>query len=274
MHKLLHRSPLPKRSTKAPAIDTRNQLQRMELNCLASGSSGNCYILLADSGETLILECGINFAEIKKALDWGLGNVAGCLVSHQHRDHCKALPQVVKAGIPTYAIPEVYLSFEMTSWPFLHELFPGRNFKVGSFTVLALPVMHDVPCVSFVIHHPEMGKMLFITDTMYTKYRVKDLSHILIEANYCDEILNERIAAGLEIPSMKRRLLESHMEIKSTVKILSETDLDKVNEVVLIHISRRNGDFSAFRDEVGKVYTGEILNGADRLKINFNKNVY
>lgn len=246
----------------------------MELNCLASGSSGNCYILRADSGETLLLECGINFADIKKALDWELGNVAGCLVSHQHRDHCKALPQVVKAGIPTYALPEVYLSFDMTSWPMLHELFPTRNFKVGNFTVLALPVMHDVPCMSFVIHHHEMGKLLFITDTMYTKYRVKGLNHILIEANYCDEVLNERIAAGLEIPSMKRRLLESHMEIKSTVKILTETDLSEVNEIVLIHISRRNGDFNAFCREVNKIYAGEVLNAADRLKIAINKDIY
>lgn len=246
----------------------------MILNCVASGSSGNCYILQADNRETLILECGINFADIKKALDWELGNVAGCLVSHQHRDHCKALPQLAQAGIPVYALPEVYLSFEMTSWPFLHELRPHRNFRIGSFTVLALPVMHDVPCLSFVIHHPEMGKMLFITDTMYTKYRVKDLNHILIEANYCDEILNERITAGLEIPSMKRRLLESHMEIKSTIKILTETDLDNVNEIVLIHISRRNGDFSAFHREVDKIYAGEVLNASERPKIAFNKEIY
>ena len=31
----------------------------MKLKCIATGSSGNCYLLTSDSGETLILDCGI-----------------------------------------------------------------------------------------------------------------------------------------------------------------------------------------------------------------------
>lgn len=42
----------------------------MKLKCLGSSSAGNCYLLTSDSGETLILDCGIPIKEIKKGLNW------------------------------------------------------------------------------------------------------------------------------------------------------------------------------------------------------------
>ena len=51
----------------------------MTLKCIGSGSSGNCYILTSDSGETLILDCGIPIKEIKKGLDWNVKGIVGVL---------------------------------------------------------------------------------------------------------------------------------------------------------------------------------------------------
>lgn len=51
----------------------------MKLKCIATGSSGNCYLLQAGSGETLILDCGIPIKEIKKGLDWNIKDVVGVL---------------------------------------------------------------------------------------------------------------------------------------------------------------------------------------------------
>ena len=56
----------------------------MNLKCLSSGSQGNCYILTANNGEKLILDCGITIKEIKKGLDWNLRSVVGVIVSHSH----------------------------------------------------------------------------------------------------------------------------------------------------------------------------------------------
>ncbi|MEB3374489.1 hypothetical protein SFC43_18645 [Bacteroides sp. CR5/BHMF/2] len=48
----------------------------MKLIVLGSSSSGNCYIL--DNGtESLIIEAGIRFQEVKKALDFNLRKVVG-----------------------------------------------------------------------------------------------------------------------------------------------------------------------------------------------------
>ena len=41
----------------------------MVLKVLGSGSSGNCYILESDT-EALIIEAGVPFLDVKKALDF------------------------------------------------------------------------------------------------------------------------------------------------------------------------------------------------------------
>lgn len=56
----------------------------MHLKCLGSSSAGNCYLLTSDSGETLILDCGIPIKEIKKGLDWNIRGIRGMIISHAH----------------------------------------------------------------------------------------------------------------------------------------------------------------------------------------------
>ena len=56
----------------------------MKLKCIATGSSGNCYTLTANNGETLILDCGIPIKEIKKGLNWNIRGVKGVIISHTH----------------------------------------------------------------------------------------------------------------------------------------------------------------------------------------------
>ena len=53
------------------------------LKVISSGSIGNCY-LLECSNESLILELGVTWKDILKALNFeeGLRKVRGCLTSH------------------------------------------------------------------------------------------------------------------------------------------------------------------------------------------------
>ena len=62
----------------------RNEVERMTLKCIGSGSSGNCYTLTSDSGEILAIEAGCKFLDFKKMIDWRISDVAGCIVSHEH----------------------------------------------------------------------------------------------------------------------------------------------------------------------------------------------
>ena len=56
----------------------------MKLKCIATGSTGNCYTLTSSSGETLILDCGIQIKDIKKGLDWNIKGITGVIISHAH----------------------------------------------------------------------------------------------------------------------------------------------------------------------------------------------
>lgn len=220
------------------------------------------------------MECGVRYQEIQRAIDWHPASVVGCIVSHEHRDHCASLIKVAAAGIKVFALKEVFDSFPALKSPFRNVIKPKERFRAGNFTILPLPVMHDVPCLGFVIHHREMGNLLFLTDTMYTEYRIKGLDNILIEANYDDAILSHNIAEGREPASMRQRLLGSHMEIKSTIKILQETDLSNVRNIMLIHISNRNGDLTAFRERVSKLFTPRVIAAQTAVKINLDNEPY
>ena len=49
----------------------------MKLRILGSSSSGNCY-LLEDESECLVIEAGLPFKEVKKALDFNEIGRASC----------------------------------------------------------------------------------------------------------------------------------------------------------------------------------------------------
>ena len=79
----------------------------MRLSVLASSSSGNGY-LLHNKGEALILECGVRFSTVKKALDFNTRIINGALVSHSHGDHSKYLKSYLDAGITVLSNESVF----------------------------------------------------------------------------------------------------------------------------------------------------------------------
>lgn len=221
----------------------------MKLTVLGSSSSGNSYILEASDG-VLIIECGLPFIEVKKAIDFKIDRIVGAIVTHQHGDHAKYIAEYLKSAIRVCALKDVFDAHTLKQRIFCKTIEPMHGYRIGTFKVFALPVEHDVPCVGFVIEHAEMGKMLFVTDTMMFEYRIENLSHILIEANYSDEVLNYNIENGITPTSMRSRLLQSHMEIKTTENILLSSNLDSVNEIVLIHLSNNNSDAEQFKQRI------------------------
>jgi len=73
----------------------------MDIDIFASGSSGNLYRV--DDGRTqVLLECGITFARIQKALSFKLSKIDGCLITHEHMDHAKAVKELLLRGTDCY----------------------------------------------------------------------------------------------------------------------------------------------------------------------------
>lgn len=231
------------------------------IKVIGTGSKGNSYIIQSGE-ELLLLECGLNIKEIKKALNFDLSKVVGCLVTHSHKDHCKAIGEVIKftnVFISKGTKEELEDRFKLNNNIRIIE--HGIVFKVGNFTVMPFNTQHDTSePLGFLIEHREIGKVLFATDTYYLKYKFKDIDHVLIECNYSEDVLEH-------LPQYRARLLKSHMSLETLKETLKTWDLSKTKDITLIHISDDNGDHEIFREEIEKLTEIKTIIAAPGIEI-------
>lgn len=231
----------------------------MVLKVLGSSSQGNCYIL-ENKNEALIIEAGVRFIEVKKALGFDIHKVSGCLITHQHNDHAKYIKAMVESGFPTLALEEVWTAKGVTgSRAYCIER--GKGYRFGRFKVLPFDACHDVPCVGYLIDHPETGRIMFLTDSCMCEYVFPGLNQVMIECNYSDAKLVEAINAGRTLPSQRERLMTSHMELNTCKGFLCANDLTNVANIVLLHLSDNNSDEKNFVSEIER-QTGKVVYAA------------
>lgn len=231
----------------------------MILKVLGSSSQGNCYIL-ENKNEALIIEAGVRFIEVKKALGFDIRKVSGCLITHQHNDHAKYIKAMVESGFPTLALEEVWTAKGVTgSRAYCIER--GKGYRFGRFKVLPFDACHDVPCVGYLIDHPETGRIMFLTDSCMCEYVFPGLNQVMIECNYSDAKLVEAINAGRTLPSQRERLMTSHMELNTCKGFLCANDLTNVANIVLLHLSDNNSDEKHFVSEIER-QTGKVVYAA------------
>lgn len=213
----------------------------MKLIVLGSSSAGNGYLLQDSEGNCLILEAGVRLKEVKKALDFDLSGVQGCLISHRHGDHIKFAKDYMKAGIDVYTDS----SNELEGHRFT-KMESAKQINLGPWKIKPFDVIHDVPTFGFLLDHPESGKVCFITDTHYVKYNFQGLNNIIIEANYCEDIMTKRFLDGSLNAVVRARTMKSHMSLQTTLDFLKANDLSEVNNIILIHLSSGNADPEVF----------------------------
>ena len=223
----------------------------MQIKSIASSSKGNCYIV--DDGRTKILiECGIAYKEIQKALNFGISSIEGVLVSHPHKDHCRSVKDLIKAGVDVY-LSEAAITELGASGHRVNEISPKKQFQLGTFTVLPFELNHDVFNLGYLLANQAGDKLLYVTDTCYVKYRFQGLTHILIEANYSLDILKRNVEAGAVPKELKSRILKSHFSLENVKRFLQANDLSKVQEIWLLHLSEQNSCEKRFKEEVQKI---------------------
>ena len=255
----------------------------MKLTVLGSNSLGNCYLLRDEAGKVLILEAGVQLAKIKEALDFDFSNVVGCLVSHEHGDHAKSANKLSSAGVNVYASAGTLMALapKLNKDTAFHAIIPRLAAKfvltpkipvaLGPFTVIPFLVEHDAAePMGFLIHHKEMGSLLFLTDTARCDFTFSGLNNILIETNFSYYILNQKIAEGLD-EYRTRRLLKSHMSLEGATTFLDFQDLGAVNNIVLIHLSDWNSDEQEFVNHVAGRTGKRVFAARAGVEIPFNK---
>lgn len=229
----------------------------MKLITVGSNSAGNSYALASAAGEILLLEAGIKMAEVKKAIDYRLQDVIGCCISHRHGDHAKYAVEYAKFGIKVYCNEDVAAA---KSFPYDSSFVVRDSItkKIGSFSVAPFSVAHDVPCFGYLIRHPEMGILLFATDTYRVPIDITGIDHYLIEANYSDDLLKQNVWNGSINKSQADRIMLSHMSLDYTVKYLRDCSVGCANSatksITLCHLSERNSDPIRFKSAVESAF--------------------
>lgn len=229
----------------------------LEIQVIASGSTGNCY-RIRDGTTSLLLECGIPIKLIQQALNFHLTDIDGCLISHDHGDHSRAAQGVLKAGIDIYTSAGTASALGL-SGHHVKAVKAREQVKIGSFTMMPFETEHDAAePLGFLLVNQSGEKLLFATDTYYVKYRFRGLTYIMIECNYSADILRDNIESGRVPGVLKNRLLKSHFSLEHVKEFLSANDLSQVREIWLLHLSGNNSDAKRFKREVEEL-TGKMV---------------
>jgi len=224
----------------------------MDIKVLASGSSGNCYYV-SDGNSPVLIECGLPWKQIQQGIGFRTSELAGCLVSHEHQDHCKAVKEVMKAGIDCYISQGAAEALGLSGHR-LHIIKALQQFQLGGWAVLPFETQHDAAePLGFLLANQDEDKLLYATDTYYLKYKFQGLRHIMIECNYALDILQKNVAAGTVPAAVKYRVLRSHFSLENVKDFLRANDLSKVREIHLLHLSDNNSDAERFKREIQEI---------------------
>ena len=238
----------------------------MEFRCAGTGSKGNSYALVAESGEILLIECGVKWSETMKIIDYQTSKVSGCVASHAHSDHLRSYKDCLHYGIPIYTNDETAEHFEIISGERMIGLPEKKPIRISEYTVIPLYVPHDgCACYAFLIYHPESGYILYATDMIRIaqideNYRLKmvdgkpidwsfknlRLSNMIIEANYdfsdfadIDEFKRSHVGFG-------------HHSLQCCKRFVEENKTPDLRNVILVHLSK-DTDEENIRSQVQSV---------------------
>jgi len=205
----------------------------------------------------LLLECGLPWKEIQRKLNFETSKLDGCLVSHGHNDHSKALADVLRAGLDVYASRETFEAkgaYDHHNAKNIHETLARDLFSVAHpcieyyWDVRPFDVVHDIDgAIGFTVEDAENDRLLFLTDTAYCKYTFPACNIIMIEANFSESILQRNVDSGFIDPAHAKRVRENHMSIGRVLDFLKANDLSRCREIRLIHLSDGNSNADGFK---------------------------
>lgn len=216
----------------------------MKLKTIASGSKGNCSIVLCDETK-FIIDMGISYLTLKRSLEensLSFDQFTGILITHNHKDHISGLASLIKK---THI--KVFIPIEM--YDGIKELVPkdrcefiDDKFKTNDTEIELIHTSHDAPySIGFIITQNEKS-IVYVTDTGYInrkylkKMENKDL--YLIESNH-DEVM---LMDGPYPRFLKERVIsdKGHLSNTTTSKYLSKIIGNKTKYIILAHISEKN----------------------------------
>ena len=228
----------------------------MKFTPLASNSKGNAYLVEAEGCAPLLLEAGIPIKQLREKLDFRLSGLAGCLVSHEHLDHAKAVKDLLQAGVDCYMSRGTAAALGVGNhhrcWtPNLETVFDLPRWFIKPFTL-----EHDAaePWGFTILDIKSGDRLLFIPDTAYVKNRFQGVTILAIETNHAANILHDKIISGAIPAVVGHRIRRNHLELDVVKDFILANNMQKtLRQIFLIHLSDTNSDELRFKKEIQEI---------------------
>lgn len=236
----------------------------MKFCTFASGSSGNCSILM--QGETRILiDAGISMRRIKNSLfslDCLMERLDGIFITHDHTDHISALKMLLKYySIPIFATAETAKGI-VRQIPEAKDriscLTPGEVFMIGELQVMPFSTPHDAPGSVGYRFEADGRSFGFVTDIGFVSSEVleavRGVDAAVLEANHDVDMLK----CGHYPYYLKRRILSKfgHLSNTDCGALAAELAEAGMRQLILAHLSRDNNTPELARKEVSHALEG------------------
>lgn len=219
--------------------------------CYASSSRGNLYRVISDSFRTqLLVECGLPMKDIRKCLGTNMTKINGVLISHEHKDHSKAIHEFLKVGIDIYTSKGTLTAGGAERSAYSHCVKSQEVITIGDITVLPFEINHDAAEPLGFMLRDENDIVMFATDTYNVEYKINKATKLMIECNHSYEIIDKKVAAGTLDKKRAERLVRSHFSFENLKKWLKMNDLTSVREIFLLHLSKTNANPIQFQKEI------------------------
>lgn len=195
------------------------------VNCLASGSTGNCYLLNID-GNTIILDAGCSWNKL--IANQNLNDVLFAYISHNHRDHSLNYEKLYLRGLNILG--------GTTNKEIVKNEIIAKN--KGKLKVYRIPIEHGEEENCALIVQSENECVLYATDFNLCEYDLSTFkfTHILVECNF----LEEKVAGHEDVKTLRQ--INTHMGLDGLKIFLDSLDLSKCKEIDLIHLSQQYGN--------------------------------
>ncbi len=216
------------------------------ITSLNSGSNGNCYYV-GNNSEAVLIDAGISCREIEKRmkrLGLLIEKVKAVFVSHEHSDHIKGLPVLVKKyQLPVYITPLTMrrggLNFEEN---LLKTFIAHQAVSIGQLSITPFPKFHDASDpYSFVVSCNKICVGIF-TDIgvpcNHLKKYFQQCHAAFLEANYDEEMLDN----GNYPFHLKKRIRGGlgHLSNKQALELFLAHKPNFMTHLLLSHLSKNN----------------------------------
>lgn len=216
----------------------------MQVAVLASGSKGNSVFVEMD-GIRLLIDAGISARRIKQelaALGENVEDLSGIFITHEHGDHIKGLPMLVKKyGVQIYSRPATFKAMSFYDELPTDCLNPIIDrIRLGMVVVRAFDIPHDAAApVGYVVQGT--GRCVVATDMGDVDARVQNMLEgaqvLVLEANHDEEMLRQ----GSYPYSLKQRILGplGHLSNMRAAQVVAGLKR-KPKKLFLAHLSESN----------------------------------